>query len=264
MSKTVRVAAVQFEARVGDRAGNLVRFERFVAEHAERLDLMVFPELFSTGYDLDVIRTDGAELADTIPGRTTELAAALAARHRVTLSLTLLERQDGQLYDTTALVTANGVVGRYRKTHLYPAEVGVLAPGDALEVVDVGGVKYGPMICFEHAFPDVAAALALRGAQILLIPSAVPRGYEYLLTLRTRARAQDNQLFAVAANLVEERPEGFCGLSMIAAPDGRVLAEAQSHGEAVVEAEIDLDMIEAERAREPALGMRRPELYDSR
>ena len=264
MSENLRVAAVQFEAKVGDRAGNLARFERLVADHADRLDLMVFPELFTTGYDLDAIRAEGADLADTIPGRTTELATALAARHRVTLSLTLLERQDGRLYDTTALVTASGVVGRYRKTHLYPAEVGVLAPGDALEVVDVDGVRYGPMICFEHAFPDVAAALALRGAQILLIPSAVPRGYEYLLTLRTRARAQDNQLFAVAANLVEERPNGYCGLSMIAAPDGRVLAEARSHGEAVVEAEIDLEEIESERVREPALGMRRPELYGSR
>ena len=61
--------------------------------------------------------------------------------------------------------------------------------------------RLGRMICFEHAFPDVATALALRGAQILVVPSAVPFGDERLLTLPTRARAQDNQVFAVGCNL---------------------------------------------------------------
>lgn len=238
-----------------------MRFEELVAEHADHLDLLVFPELFSTGYDLDTIRRAGNELAEPVPGPTTDLGTALAARHDVALSLTLLERDDGRLFDTTAIVTAAGVVGRYRKTHLYPDEIGVFAAGNKLEIVDVDGVAYGPMICFEHAFPDVAGALALRGAQLLLIPSAVPRGYEHLLTLRTRARAQDNQVFAIAANLVDDEPDGFCGLSMIAAPDGRVLAAASGRGEAVVTAEIDLREIDSERTREPALRMRRPDLY---
>jgi len=113
------------------------------------------------------------------------------------------------------------------------------------------------MICFEHAFPDVATALALAGSEILVIPSAVPYGYEHLLTLRTRARAQDNQMFAIASNLAGDV---FCGGSLIVDPRGEVVAEAGTSDE-VVRATIDLAEIEREREREPSLGLRRPELY---
>ena len=109
----------------------------------------------------------------------------------------------------------------------------------------------------KHAFPDVATTLALRGAQILVIPSAAPFGYEHLLTLRTRARAQDNQVFAVGCNLTSD---GFCGRSLVADPRGDVLAEAGVE-ETVFRAALDLAAIDREREREPALRFRRPDLY---
>ena len=108
------------------------------------------------------------------------------------------------------------------------------------------------MICFEHAFPEIATTLALDGAQVLVIPSAVPVGYEHLLALRTRARAQDSQVFAVASNLAED---GFCGGSMIVDPRGEIAA-AQAE-EAAIGATIDLEAIQRERRREPALRLRR-------
>jgi predicted amidohydrolase len=117
--------------------------------------------------------------------------------------------------------------------------------------------RLGLMICFEHAFPEIATALALAGAEVLAIPSAVPTGYEHLMVLRTRARAQDNQLFAVACNLTGGP---FCGRSLIAGPDGAVLAAA-GEDESVLRATIDLGAIERERRNEPALALRRPELY---
>jgi predicted amidohydrolase len=261
---SLRVAAVQFEPLVGDRQANVLRFEEVVSAHGEALDLMVFPELFTTGYDLTVIKDHADALAEPIPGPTTELAIDLAARHDVTLSLTILESDEGRLHDTMVLVTGGGLEARYRKSHLYPNEISLFIPGGNLDVFAVDGVKYGPMICFEHAFPEVATTLALRGAQVLLIPSAVPRGYEYLLTLRTRARAQDNQVFAIAANLVGEEPDGFCGMSLVVAPDGRILGQGPARGEVVVVAEIDVEEIAAERSREPALHMRLPELYEAR
>ena len=109
----------------------------------------------------------------------------------------------------------------------------------------------------QHAFPEMATALALRGAEILVIPSAVPVGYEHLLTLRTRARAQDNQVFAVGCNLTGD---GFCGRSLVVDPRGDVIAEAGVE-ETVVRAALDLAAIDREREREPALRFRRPELY---
>ena len=90
-----------------------------------------------------------------------------------------------------------------------------------------------------------------------MIPSAVPVGCEYLLTLRTRARAQDNQVFVIACNLTGD---GFCGRSLVADPRGDVVVEAGDE-ERVLRARLDLGEIDAELSREPALRLRRPDLY---
>ena len=92
---------------------------------------------------------------------------------------------------------------------------------------------------------------------VIAIPSAVGDGYRHLLTLRSRARAQDNQLFVVAANLT--RP-GFCGGSLIADPRGEVLAEAD-YEEGLVIADLDFTVMDAEREHEPTLQLRRTALY---
>ena len=125
-----------------------------------------------------------------------------------------------------------------------------------------GGLGVGMAICFEHAFPEIFTTLALRGASLILIPSAVPRGYEYLLELRTRARAQDNQLFVAAANLVGfDGQTHWCGGSAIVDPRGALIAHAGDAGEAEIVATLDLDLLERERDQEPSLVHRRPELY---
>jgi predicted amidohydrolase len=103
----------------------------------------------------------------------------------------------------------------------------------------------------------------LQGARIVYIPSAVPIGYEYLLNLRTRARAQDNQIFTLAVNRVGRDGETtYCGLSKIVNPRGEVIAEASQIEEELLVAEIDLNMILKERKQEPVFRSMRPELYN--
>jgi predicted amidohydrolase len=177
-----------------------------------------------------------------------------------TLVVGFLERDAGLLYDSAATVTPDGRVSVYRKTHLYPAELGSFAAGQTLGAVASPAGMLGPLLCFEHAFPDIATTLALAGAEILVIPSAVPFGFEHLLELRTRARGQDNQVFAVGCNMVGH---GFCGRSLVTDPRGEVIASA-GEDETVLRARLDLGAIAAERSREPALGLRRPELYSAR
>src|SRR4029453_1757225 len=152
-----------------------------------------------------------------------------------------------------------GDLVRYRKSHLYPTESALFAAGTELVVAPTPAGRLGMMICFEHAFLDVATGLALVGAQILVIPSAVPFGYEHLLTLcpGAGAEAQDNQVFAVGCNLAGN---GFCGRPLVADPRGEVLAEAGTE-QTVVRAVLDLAAIEREREREPALRLPRPDLY---
>jgi predicted amidohydrolase len=255
----VDVAAIQLASVPGEVERNLERLAVLAREHAAGADLIVAPELFASGYDLELMAREPA-LAEPLDGPTVAAATALAGELDATLAVGLLERAGAAVYDSLVVADAGGVIACYRKTHLYPPETAHFGAGEELVVTPTEAGRLGLMICFEHAFPEVATALALGGAQVLAIPSAVPRGYEHLMVLRTRARAQDNQLFAIACNLAGGP---FCGRSLIAGPDGAVLAEAGG-GEAVVRATLDLAAIERERRGEPALALRRPELYGSR
>ena len=248
---------LQMAARPGDPGANLDRFAELVRGHAHGGELVVAPELATSGYDLEVLARRGRELAEPLDGPTTARVAELAAQTGATLVLGLLEREGEVLYDTVLAVSPDGQVIPYRKSHLYPTESALFGAGTELVVAPTPAGRLGMMICFEHAFPEVATTLALRGAQVLVIPSAVPIGYEHLLTLRTRARAQDNQVFAVGCNLAGN---GFCGRSLVADPRGEVLAEAGAE-ETVLRAVLDLAAIDRERAREPALRLRQPDLY---
>jgi predicted amidohydrolase len=254
---TIEVIVLQMAARPGDLTANVDRLAELVRMHAGGAELVVAPELVTSGYDLEVLARRGRELAEPLDGPTAARVSELATQTGATLVFGMLERDGDVLYDTVVAVSPGGHVVPYRKSHLYPTESELFTAGTELVVAPTPAGRLGMMICFEHAFPDMATALALRGAQILVIPSAVPVGYEHLLTLRTRARAQDNQVFAVGCNLTGD---GFCGRSLVADPRGDILAEAGAE-ETVFRTDLDLAAIEREREREPALRLRQPDLY---
>jgi beta-ureidopropionase len=257
----IRVAVAQTAPIVGEVAANVDAAADTIGSLAGSADIVVFPELFTTGYRREGM--DHAVLAEPIPdGPSIRRLAAAAAAGGVAVVGTVLEEADGRVYDTAIVIDTDGrVAGRYRKSHLYPAERAFFAAGDSLEVIEAGGIHIGLAICFEHAFPEIFTELAIAGAELIAIPSAVPVGYEYLLELRTRARAQDNQLYVAAANLVGHDGEtDWCGHSMIVDPRGELLASAAGRVDVIIAA-LDGDAASAERAQEPALENRRPELY---
>jgi predicted amidohydrolase len=253
------VVVLQLAATPGDVAANRERILTALRAHGAGADLVVTPELIITGYDLDMFDERGRELAEPLDGPTVTAVAKTAAELDTTVVLGILERDGDSIYDTAAVIRPDGSVYPFRKTHLFPAELTRFTAGDSLITVDTPAGVLGPLICFEHAFPELATTLALAGTQTLVIPSAVPIGYEYLLTLRTRARAQDNQMFAVACNLTGS---GFSGHSLIVDPAGNVLAEAGA-GEDVLHARLDLRAITRERRQEPSLSVRQAHLYNA-
>ena len=254
---TVEVAVLQFAATPGDVASNVSHVVHAVREYGPSADLVITPELITTGYDLELVRRRGHELAEPSDGPSMKQLTVAAMEAGATVVVGFLERDASVLYDSVATITPDGRVAVYRKTHLYPAELDCFTAGQALDTVASPVGVLGPLLCFEHAFPEIATTLALAGAQILVIPSAVPYGFEHLLELRTRARAQDNQVFAVGCNMVGH---GFCGGSLVTDPRCEVVVSA-GEAETVLHARLDLSAIEQERAREPALQLRRPDLY---
>lgn len=253
----IEAAAVQMEPVFGDIEHNLGRLETLIRVVGDA-DLVVAPELVTTGYDLERFKSTALDLAEPADGATVQWVRRLARDLDATLVVGFLERGDRDTVHDSLVIASPDRAIVYRKTHLYPPEMEVFAAGEELAAHKLSsGVSLGAMICFEHAFPEVATTLAVDGAEVLVIPSAVPRGYEHLLSLRTRARAQDNQVFVVASNLTGG---DFVGGSLIVDPKGEVMASLD-RGEGSIAATLDLAMIEGERSREPALRLRRPELY---
>lgn len=275
MRDRVRVAAVQMKCRLGDKPANLAEAEALLSEAAGRdAEIACLPELFDIGYDLRALEPSSAfDLAEPVPGGPGDPAGPtvmrlceVAADLNLAIIAGLIERgaaASNVLYDTVVLINRSGEIrGRYRKSHLYPSERALFKPGDELPVFELDGLRIGMAICFEAAFPPIAGTLALAGAQVIFNPSAIPIGYGYLQDLRTRARAQDNQIFVVAVNHVgSEGSVTYCGRSQIADPRGDVLILAPADRPAAITAELDLGVIPEQRLQEPVFEGFRLELY---
>ncbi len=265
-NNTVRAAVIQMDCRIKDKAHNLEKAIGFLRKLRDGTDIACFPELFTTGYNLNLIGDKFYELAETIPGCTTDLLAEKAKKKKLAILGNIVEKERGsgsRLYDTAFAIDREGkLAGKYRKYYLYPTEHRFFRPGKEISVVDLGLAKAGMAICFDHAFPELFRVLGLKGAQLVFVPSAVPLGYEYLLNLRTRARAQDNQFFVLAANRVgQEGKIRYCGSSKIVAPKGDVLAEASRQKEQIIYGTLDLSKIASERSQEPVMRSLRREIY---
>ncbi len=263
---TVRAAVIQMDCRLKDKAHNLEKAIGFLRKLKEGTDIACFPELFTTGYNLELIGEKFYELAETIPGHTTDLLAKKAKEKNLAILGNIVEKEQGngsRLYDTAFAIDREGkLAGKYRKYYLYPTEHRFFHPGKEISVVDLGVAKAGMAICFDHAFPELFRVLGIKGAQFVFVPSAVPLGYEYLLNLRTRARAQDNQFFVLAANRVgREAKVRYCGSSKIVDPKGEVLAEASRQKEQIIYGTLDLSEIASERRQEPVIRSLRRDIY---
>lgn len=260
----LHVGLIQLTSAVGELEANLAKSEALIRRVADEADVVCLPELFNVGYDLDSLGDRFDEFAERVPhGPTCNSLVALADSLEVAVIAGLVEKYDGNLFDSVVLIEPQkGVVGTYRKTHLYPAEEQFFEAGDALPVFELQGTQLGVAVCFEAAFPPIFSTLVGKGASVIFNPSAVPVGFGYLQDLRTRARAQDNQTYVVAVNRVgSEGNVKYCGRSQVANPRGEVIALCTSDEEQAVVVELDFSLISREREQEPVFQGFRPELY---
>mgnify|MGYP002622191410 CR=1 FL=1 len=248
------VAAVQMECRLGQVKENLRKAEDLI-EKAVGLGakLIVLPELFNTGYRVE---ERDKELAEPLSGPTLNWMTELCRKHRIHLAAALLERGhiSGLVYDTAVIAGPEGLIGSYRKTHLWDMENTRFAKGDDFPVFPMDGYNLGLQICYEIGFPEGARILTLKGADILLYPSAFGKMRLYAWDIATRSRALENGIFVIAANRsgIEKETTEFAGHSRIVDPAGTVLAEATKPDE-VITATLDLSMIAEQRSKIPYL-----------
>lgn len=267
----MRIALVQQPA-TADLADNLARglaaFDRAAEAGA---DLVAYAELAFTPFYPQRHASPGSQaLAEPIPGPTVEAFQERCARHGVVAVLNLFERESDRTFDTSPVIDADGaLLGRTRMLHItdYEAfhEQGYYAPGDrGMPVYDTAAGRVGVAICYDRHYPEVMRALAVAGAEVVVVPQAGAVGEwpEGLYHAEMQVAAFQNGYFTALANRVgpEERLT-FGGESFVCAPDGRVVAEAGEGTEEILYADLDLDLVARSHARRLFLRDRRPELY---
>ena len=255
------IAAYQGAGVRGDTDRALAAVRRTVARAAASgADLVIFPELFVSGYNAGHAVRSLAERAD---GPTAEAVAAIAAGNRVAVLYGYPEREGRRIYNSAQLIDASGrPVANYRKSHLYGRwERGLFTPGDTLVTARAAGLTIGILICYDVEFPEAVRALALAGAQLVAVPTALVQPFDIVARTLVPARAFENQLYLAYAGLCGEEGElGYCGLSCIVGPDGRDLARA-GRRPGLLCAGIDTLAIAASRRLNPYLTDHRPGLY---
>ncbi len=266
----MRAAAIQLTA-TADTARNLETADRLVrAAAADGAQLVVLPEKWSVLGAAEVIRR-GAQPLD---GPALTWARDVARELGIDLVAgSIAERGEDRGHNTSVHVGPDGTDrATYRKVHMFDVEVDGTtyresaeeAPGDELVLTELAdGTRAGMAICYDLRFPELFRALAVRGARVIVLPSAFT-----LATTRdhwevlVRARAIEDQCFVVAANQVGEHDRGLRsgGRSMIVDPWGVVLAQAPDTETHVI-ADLDFAEQDAVRRRLPSLTHRRPEVY---
>jgi len=210
----------QTPSPAGDTDAALATLDTALRQAAEvGVDMLVLPELFLPGYAHAVANPVGPDLCAEV--------AALCQAHGVALTLGIDEQAESGRSNTAMSFDAAGTeLARYRKIQLFgPGESAAFQPGDAYVTFDYKGVRFGLLICYDVEFPEHVRALAARGAQVILVPTANMMPYVNVNQVLVPARACENALTIVYANYCgSERDLDYVGSSVIAGPDGYPLA----------------------------------------
>ena len=190
--------------------------------------------------------------------------AAIARSAGVAILYGFPERDGDEVFNAAQLVDRDGrVLAKHRKSHLFgELDTRSFTPGAGdLAVVDLDSVRVGILICYDVEFPEAVRSVALAGADLVAVPTALMRPYEVVARTVVPARAYENQVYLAYANYCgREGGLDYCGLSCIAAPDGSFATRA-GHSEALIVADLDHERLLASRSTNTYLSDRRPELY---
>jgi predicted amidohydrolase len=258
----------QISCRAADKTENLEKLEKTVAEAKKQsVDMVIFPELSLTGY---VVRDQIYELAEPVPGPSTEILAKIAKELKVHIVFGMPELSSGTqatIHNTAVLVGPKGFIGKYRKmylpTHSVFEEKRYFRPGYEAATFDTELGKIGLIICYDIFFPEVSRLTRLKGAQLIVCISASPAVRRSFFETLTAARAIENTAFMAFVNLagIEDGLQ-FWGGSRLIGPQGRILAKGKYDEEDLVMAEVDYADIRPIEAFVPTLRDLRPELFD--
>jgi len=260
-SKKLTIALAQMDVRPGQAEDNLARARSLAAQAQDAgADLLLLPELWLNGYDLERAKEWAAPVGEGGFARMAEMAREFG----LYVAGSTLERHEGGVSNTAALYAPDGtLLGSYRKIHLFRLmqEPKYLAPGDRAVLCPTPWGPVGLSICYDLRFPELFRAMALAGAVLFLVPAQWPVRRLEAWTLLARARAVENELFVATCNRVgADGDVVFPGRSAVIDPWGRALVEGDDQ-ERLLVAQADLREIAKARRYLTVYEDRRPEAY---
>ena len=287
MRRTIKVGLIQ-QSCTGNTAENMDKLKHSIEDVASKgAELVVLQELHNTLYFCQTENTSLFDLAETIPGPSTEFYSGVASANGIVLVTSLFEKRAPGLYHNTAVVfdKDGSIAGKYRKMHIPddPAyyEKFYFTPGDlGFEPIQTSIGKLGVQVCWDQWYPEGARLMTLKGAEILIYPTAI--GWESTDTPEEKARqleawvisqrghAVANGLPVIAVNRVGHEPDPskqthgirFWGNSFVAGPQGEILAQADNMKEENIVTEVDITRSEEVRRWWPFLRDRRIDEFD--
>ncbi len=236
------VAGVQMDIQLADAEANLNHmFAKLRETTAAGASLTVFPECTTTGYCFDSL-AEAQAVAEPFDGHSFRRVQQICSELSTMVVYGFLESDRENLFNSLALVSGEGLLGRYRKLHL--PHLGVdrfTTPGDGpLRVTDTRLARIGLNICYDSAFPESTRILALQGAELVTLATNWPPTSNVTADVIPNARALENHIYFMSVNRIgAERGVQFIGKSKICGPDGSNLAFADHAEEAILYAEID-------------------------
>lgn len=278
MSRMIRLGLVQCHSDLGTetfdpRDRNLERALQHMKDAGEAgVNLIVFGELYLTGYRTDEWLHKWATTVEP-PDRHVRALAAEAKRLNMHVILGLATRgqeMPGDIYNSSILIGPNGLIGVYRKIHVagFPYSQGIslerlfYSPGNELLVFETALGKIGLHICYDLTYPEVVRTLVLKGAELVINTSATVCGMETYVQHAMFTRAVENATWLAICSVVgDQRGDQLVGGSRVLDPTGRVVGIAGEDVEAVVIADVDLDLTHMVRSKMHSFSIRQPELY---
>lgn len=260
MNKKIKVSAIQFNVIAGQVDVNLKTVLTLLnGIEGKGIQLAVLPEMFSCSFDNDHLDSHVQKSFDII-----EALQLWSRRNSTAVAGTLPRMVDGRIYNAMVFIDTDGEIkGWYHKLHLFPliGEDKVFTAGNRVVTLDTSIGRIGLMTCYDLRFPELCRAMCLEGARMIILSAQWPAvRIEHWKTL-IRARAVENQLFLIGANRTGTEGElTFPGGSMIAGPDGAVLALADGEP-CVVSSLLDMNDIDTIRKQIPCITDRRADIY---
>lgn len=279
-SRPVTIALAQHDSIHGDFEANLKKMQSWIVDaHKKGADIICFPELGTTGYRQDMLGDKLYELAeDPQDGPTFHgLSSYAKSCNMYVVAPIVIKDPEGQIhheglakgkpivYNAMVLIGRDGeYIGVYAKNHAFDTEERYFALGNKMPVFDLDFGKVGIMICFDMGVVETARVLSLKGAELLLAPSAWRVEDELMWDLNTACRALENRVYLAAVNRVGREGDELLmfGKSKVCDFDGRIVAEAHRFDEELLICTVNLAKVRPAQKEVPYLYRRKPQNYE--